>query len=80
MMSRNQIVSGIIAGALAGTVLGLLVAPKTGKESRQLVATRGSAMKTKAGGYFTVIRNKMKKNDEQVERLNGASHSAEMGL
>ena len=46
MMSRNQIVSGIIAGALAGTVLGLLVAPKTGKESRQLVATRGSAMKT----------------------------------
>jgi len=44
------------------------------------VATRGSAMKTKAGGYFTVIRNKMKKNDEQVESFNGASHSAEMGL
>ena len=79
MTSRNQIVTGIIAGALVGTALGLLVAPKTGKETRQIVATRGSAMKTKANDYFTVIRNKMRKGDE-VESLNGASHTVEAGL
>ena len=79
MTTRNQIVTGIIAGALVGTALGLLVAPKTGKETRQLVAMRGSAIKTKAGDYFTVIRNRMKKGDE-VESLNGAAHQEEVSL
>lgn len=79
MTTRNQIVTGIIAGALVGTVLGLLVAPKTGKEARQIVALRGSAIKSKAGDYFTVIRNRMKKGDE-AESLNGASHKEEVSL
>ncbi len=79
MTSRNQIVTGIIVGALVGTALGLLVAPKTGKETRQIVATKGSAIKSKAGGYFTVIRNRMKKNVE-MESLNGASHQEEATL
>ena len=78
-MTSNQVVTGIIAGAVFGTALGLLVAPKTGKETREIVATRGSAMKTKAVDYFTVIRNKMKKSEE-VESLNGTSHSAEISL
>ena len=79
MTTRNQIVTGIIAGALVGTALGLLVAPKTGKETRQLVAMRGSAIKTKAGDYFTIIRNRMKKGDE-VESLNGTTHQEEVSL
>ena len=79
MTTRNQIVTGIIAGALVGTALGLLVAPKTGKETRQIVAMRGTALKNKAGDYFTIIRNKMRKGDE-VESLNGASHQEEVSL
>ena len=79
MTIRNQIVTGIIAGALVGTALGLLVAPKTGKEARQIVATKGSAIKSKAGDYFTVIRNKMKKNSE-MESLNGAARQEEVSL
>ncbi len=79
MTTRNQIVTGIIAGALVGTELGLLVAPKTGKETRQIVATRGSAFKTKAGDYFTTVRNRMKKGDE-AESLNGATHQEEVSL
>ena len=79
MTSRNHIVTGIIVGALVGTALGLLVAPQTGKETRQIVATKGSAIKSKAGDYFTVIRNKMKKNVE-MESLNGAAHQEEVSL
>lgn len=79
MTSRNQIVTGIIAGALVGTALGLLVAPKTGKETRQIVLTKGTAIKNKAGDYFTIIRNRMRKGDE-VESLNGASHQEEVSL
>ena len=59
--------------------MGLLVAPKTGKETRQIVVTKGSAIKSKAGDYFTIIRNRMKKSDE-VESLNGASRQEEVSL
>ncbi len=79
MTTRNQIVTGIIAGALVGTALGLLVAPKTGKETRQIVAMKGVALKNKAGDYFTIIRNRMKKGDE-AESLNGAAHQEEVSL
>ncbi len=79
MATRNGIVTGIITGALIGTALGLMFAPKTGKETRVIVGERTSAIKTKAGDYITVIRNKMKR-DEEVESLNGASYSDEITL
>ncbi|PKB78716.1 MAG: hypothetical protein BZY88_17030 [SAR202 cluster bacterium Io17-Chloro-G9] len=71
--------TGIIAGALVGTALGLLVAPKTGKESREIVANRTAAFRSKAGDYITIIRNKMRKSDE-MEAVNGASHLEEVSL
>ena len=71
-MTTRKIVAGIVAGALVGTALGLLVAPKTGRETRQIVGMRTSDIKSKANDYFTVIRSKMK-SGEEVESLNGAS-------
>ena len=71
-MTTRKILAGIVAGALVGTVLGLLVAPKTGRETRQIVGMRTSDIKSKANHYFTVIRSKMK-SGEEVESLNGAS-------
>lgn len=79
MTNRNQVVTGLIAGALVGTALGMLFAPKTGKETRQIVGLKTSAIKAKAGDYFTVIRNKIRKGDE-MESLNGASHREEVSL
>ena len=40
MARPNSLITGLITGAVVGTVVGLLFAPKTGKESRELVATR----------------------------------------
>ena len=76
MTTRNQLMTGIVAGALVGTALGMLFAPKTGKETRQVLALKTGAMKTKAGDYITTIRNKVKKGEE-VETLNGAAHQEE---
>ena len=79
MTNRNQVVTGIIAGALLGSAVGLLFAPKAGKETREIVSMRSSAIKTKAGDYFTVIRNKLKRAEE-MESLNGAANPKEINL
>ncbi|PKB83188.1 MAG: hypothetical protein BZY88_02515 [SAR202 cluster bacterium Io17-Chloro-G9] len=79
MMKSNQWVTGIVAGVALGAALGLLFAPKTGKETRQIVGMKTNAVRTKAGDYITSIRNKMKKAGE-VETLNGAAHQEEAAL
>ena len=79
MTTRNQVVTGIIAGALLGSAVGLLFAPKTGRETREIVGVRSSVLKTKAGDYFSVIRSKLKRA-EGMESLNGASDSKEINL
>ena len=79
MTNRNQVVTGIIAGALLGSAVGLLFAPKAGRETREIVGTRSTAIKTKAGDYFSVIRNKLKRAEE-MESLNGAADPKEINL
>lgn len=79
MTTHNQIMAGVVAGAVVGTALGVLFAPKTGKETRQIVSIKTNAMRTKAGDYITSIRNKMKKGGE-IETLNGAAHHEEAAI
>ena len=54
---RNKLVAGLIAGAAMGAVAGLLFAPKPGKESRQIVASRAGKIRHKTGGFVNVIRS-----------------------
>ena len=63
MTTGNKFVTGLIAGAVIGSVAGLLMAPKPGKETRQTVARRANVLKNKAGGYAVTIREKMRRND-----------------
>ena len=48
---KGRFVSGLIAGALAGAAIGLVAAPKPGKETRQLA-------KARAGEYVGALREK----------------------
>ena len=43
---------GLVAGAAAGAVAGLILAPKTGKETRQIVAARAHQVLQKAREYL----------------------------
>ena len=44
-MKGNKLVTGLVAGALVGVAAGILLAPKSGKETRKLVGTKaGKAM------------------------------------
>jgi len=60
MVDRNQLFTGLIAGVVVGAAAGLLLAPKTGKESRQIVVARAGEVRGKAGQYATSVREKMR--------------------
>ena len=70
MADGNQLVTGIIAGALIGAIAGLLLAPKAGKESRQMVAARAVEAREKAGQYITTLR-------ERIRRGQGGEQSSD---
>ena len=67
MADRNQMVTGLIAGAVVGAVAGLLLAPKAGTEARGIVATRAGEVRQKAGHYATSV----------VERIRGRQSGEE---
>ena len=57
MTIANRLMAGIVAGAVVGT-MGLLVAPKPGKESKQAVVDGTSHWQSKTGGAFQNLRHK----------------------
>ena len=68
-MKSNSLIAGVITGALVGTAAGILLAPKTGKESRQIVKSKATDFKVKAGDYrikaedyLGTVKDKLQKN------------------
>ncbi len=47
MYNTTKLITGLIAGTAVGVTAGLLFAPKPGKESRQIVATRAGELRRK---------------------------------
>lgn len=41
-MSKGKLITGILAGAAAGAVLGILLAPDKGSETRKKIAKKGN--------------------------------------
>ena len=81
MVKTNKLVAGLIAGAAVGAVAGLLFAPKPGKDSRHVVATRADEfrvkadeLRNKASGYIVAMRSRRKSKENQpvmAETSNG---------
>ncbi len=49
MSSNTKLVVGMSVGIFTGAVAALLVAPKTGKDTRQIIKSRSGALKNRAG-------------------------------
>ena len=55
------LITGAAAGATVGAVAGLLLAPKTGEETRQIVAARATQATQKARAYVDSLRQRISK-------------------
>ena len=64
MTANQKIIAGLGTGVIIGTAAGLLLAPKTGKEARNMVAARAGGLRHKAAYYFGNLRG---------EKVNGKS-------
>ncbi len=67
MTKGNKFVAGIAVGAVAGAAIGLLVAPKTGKETRQMVSSRAGDVKHKVGQLIRRGKTGEGSEDNHVE-------------
>jgi gas vesicle protein len=64
MKNRNKIITGLLAGALIGSVAGLLFAPKTGKETRETMSDRANEWRDRAGDYVGNLRERIRRGRE----------------
>jgi gas vesicle protein len=67
-MSRGKIILGILAGAAAGTLIGILFAPDKGTETRKKIVHKGEEyvdnLKEKVNG---LLRNGGKRHETVTE-------------
>ena len=59
MADRDQLFAGLIVGAAVGAIVGLLLAPQTGKETRQIVTARAGEARAKASQIATFVRERI---------------------
>ncbi|MCH7605895.1 MAG: YtxH domain-containing protein [Chloroflexi bacterium] len=79
MANRNKLLTGLIAGVAVGAIAGLFLAPKPGKETRKIVATRAGTLRNKANDYVGVMRQRMRKGDTMQAVNEGNNHHVESG-
>ncbi len=62
MTSSNKLITSLVAGALAGAVVGILFAPKPGRESREIVGAKAEGIRSKTGDYIGTVKEKIKRS------------------
>ena len=70
-VSGGWFIAGLFGGVLAGVVAGLLLAPKTGKEAREIVGETG-------GQYISNLRDRVRRRQTEelaLESIDGREES-----
>ncbi len=61
MSKSNKFFTGLFAGAIVGAVAGLILAPKPGSVTRDIVGARTNQFRNRAEYYFGNLRERFKK-------------------
>ena len=77
-MSKNSdFISGLVFGGLIGAVIGILYAPKSGKETRKDIGKKADQLLTKAREeYESAIEKSREAYEETVQRLKSMEKTA----
>ena len=70
MAKKNLFVTGMVAGAAVGAVAGLMLAPKTGKETRRIVSSRAREIRHQAGNFVGDLRQRIRRGENNAETYN----------
>jgi gas vesicle protein len=66
--STNDLIKGLVIGGLVGAVLGILYAPKSGKETREDIAMKADKLLAKAREEYDQAIDKSKRAYESAIR------------
>ena len=61
MSTSNKFVTGLLAGAIVGAVAGLILAPKPGRDTRDIVGVRTNQVRNWADLYIGNLKDRFKK-------------------
>lgn len=77
MEKNSDFVAGMLVGGLIGVVIGILYAPKSGKETREEIGKKADQLLTKAKEeYEFAIEKSRKAYEETVQRLKSIEKTA----
>lgn len=77
MIKSSDFIGGLIVGGLIGAVIGILYAPKSGKETREDLSRKADEILTKAKEEYDIAVEKSKKAyDATVARLKTLEETA----
>ena len=77
MANGKRLMTGLVAGAILGTLAGMLVAPKSGKETRKMVGEKASKIRNRTGEAMGSLKSRIKKTPTETaveESSNNGSH------
>ncbi|MGM0407797.1 MAG: YtxH domain-containing protein [Bacteroidota bacterium] len=66
-MSSNKVVFGLLAGAAAGAILGILFAPEKGAETRKKISKKGEDYADSLKKHFAEFIDNISEKYEQAE-------------
>lgn len=79
-MGENREVSGkllyFLAGSFVGAAVALLFAPRSGEETRELLASKGRKLKDQASSYVEKGKETLNKQKEQIAQAIEAGRQA----
>ena len=76
MAKSNKFLYGLIAGAAIGAIAGVLLAPKSGKETRKLLRERAATL---GGGRFGNLFSKGRTQEEAEASAANGNGSSRVG-
>jgi gas vesicle protein len=80
MANPNRFLTGLVAGTVVGALAGLFLAPKPGKDARELVKDRTGVIRNKAETYVESLKERFKGQPGEESTGNGIEVQSDNGV